>query len=281
MRIKSVEHKFSDQNTVLLLIQEVYKFIYDKYEYEYESVDDETFTRFILDSIYLKDISSDTILHKVIGCITSLQLYDELYCRASKYFSAEDFLDYARQIVIESGVNPHLIPKYFYYDSSKSDDEEYDEAIFEQRWDDANHHFFLSCLNRFPSQVFDYFWNKPDILMSFNLKVANKLKNFKVEDHSVLERNGQVKRLYLPKWLKDIINYRENGLCYYCQCPLTQTFQANQDTHLDHLVPIACGGSNDPTNFVLSCPKCNHSKGVEILSVHPTYYWPNTKDYFS
>lgn len=30
--------------------------------------------------------------------------------------------------------------------------------------------------------------------------------------------------------------------------------------HLDHVVPIAFGGTNDPHNIVVSCNTCNHTK---------------------
>jgi len=33
--------------------------------------------------------------------------------------------------------------------------------------------------------------------------------------------------------------------------------------HVDHLIPIARGGHNDPSNIVISCPHCNDSKGAK------------------
>jgi len=32
------------------------------------------------------------------------------------------------------------------------------------------------------------------------------------------------------------------------------------DYHVDHLVPLARGGHNNPSNIVISCPHCNYSK---------------------
>jgi len=48
-----------------------------------------------------------------------------------------------------------------------------------------------------------------------------------------------------------------DGLCFYC------SGLANQ---ADHVVPIAMGGSDDPSNLVPSCGPCNSSKGKNRLS---------------
>lgn len=41
-------------------------------------------------------------------------------------------------------------------------------------------------------------------------------------------------------------------------------------TEIDHLVPIAIGGSEtDPTNCVAACRTCNRQKGTRILAPRP------------
>lgn len=50
---------------------------------------------------------------------------------------------------------------------------------------------------------------------------------------------------------------RQKGKCYYCKAKL--------DTyHIEHIIPIVRGGTNDPSNIVLSCPPCNLSKGSKL-----------------
>jgi 5-methylcytosine-specific restriction endonuclease McrA len=51
----------------------------------------------------------------------------------------------------------------------------------------------------------------------------------------------------------------QKGRCYYCQIKLIEY-------HVDHIVPIIRGGSNEPSNLVLACPHCNMSKGTKLLS---------------
>lgn len=50
---------------------------------------------------------------------------------------------------------------------------------------------------------------------------------------------------------------RQHGYCYYCQCKLGSNRRA---FHVDHVVPLSRGGSNDPENLVIACPSCNISK---------------------
>ena len=52
------------------------------------------------------------------------------------------------------------------------------------------------------------------------------------------------------------ITDEQNGLCFWCGTVL-------QEYHIDHLVPIAKGGTNYPDNLVISCPTCNVSRGAK------------------
>ena len=49
--------------------------------------------------------------------------------------------------------------------------------------------------------------------------------------------------------------------CAYCQGALTKF-------HIEHVVPIDKGGLNILRNIVISCPRCNTSKGTKDLE-----YW--------
>lgn len=51
----------------------------------------------------------------------------------------------------------------------------------------------------------------------------------------------------------------QQGLCAYCGIRLFDEY------HIDHVVPLARGGTNWPDNLLLACPTCNSSKGDKLL----------------
>lgn len=52
---------------------------------------------------------------------------------------------------------------------------------------------------------------------------------------------------------------RQRGRCYYC----TQKVKWG-DHHIEHVIPLSRGGSNDISNIVISCAPCNLSKGSKL-----------------
>ncbi len=47
---------------------------------------------------------------------------------------------------------------------------------------------------------------------------------------------------------------RQRGKCYYCKTKVGKKY------HVDHIIPLARGGSNGPENIVIACSTCNLSK---------------------
>jgi hypothetical protein len=52
----------------------------------------------------------------------------------------------------------------------------------------------------------------------------------------------------------DRLKKLQRGLCAYCKIALKKKY------HIDHITPLAGGGSNWPSNLQLCCPTCNHQK---------------------
>ena len=50
----------------------------------------------------------------------------------------------------------------------------------------------------------------------------------------------------------------QKGRCWWCQGKLGDEY------HIDHRIPLSKGGSNDPSNLVVSCPTCNLSKSNKM-----------------
>lgn len=52
---------------------------------------------------------------------------------------------------------------------------------------------------------------------------------------------------------------RQKGKCYWCGVRIK-----DNKYHVDHIIPLARGGTNDPSNLVVACPKCNLSKSDKL-----------------
>lgn len=50
---------------------------------------------------------------------------------------------------------------------------------------------------------------------------------------------------------------RQGRVCFYCGCALTKF-------SVDHFIPLSRGGSNGPSNLVLSCHSCNCRKAAKM-----------------
>jgi 5-methylcytosine-specific restriction endonuclease McrA len=57
-----------------------------------------------------------------------------------------------------------------------------------------------------------------------------------------------------------VIYDRERGHCFHCGQPIS--FDA---FHVDHLVPVAAGGSDEMDNLAASCAPCNLAKSDSIV----------------
>lgn len=69
--------------------------------------------------------------------------------------------------------------------------------------------------------------------------------------HIAKERE-KARKLKRSQWWLDKLN---QGLCHYCG----QKFQSRELT-MDHVVPVARGGTSTPGNIVPACKGCNASK---------------------
>ena len=55
---------------------------------------------------------------------------------------------------------------------------------------------------------------------------------------------------------------RDGWVCTYCDC---DTSLPENGYAIDHVYPLAKGGSNDIDNLTMACRSCNSSKGDKIL----------------
>jgi 5-methylcytosine-specific restriction endonuclease McrA len=134
---------------------------------------------------------------------------------------------------------------------------------------------FKKGLKDISNSAFHQIWIRPGLLLAFNLKIAESVKLLKKSDYKYLKNDGVFERpTSFPKWTHNIVKYRERGLCFYCNKNVANSITPNQEYDIDHLVPLAKGGTNDATNLILSCPECNNKKRASIVLIEDKYYWP-------
>ena len=66
--------------------------------------------------------------------------------------------------------------------------------------------------------------------------------------------------------LRASIEERAKGRCEYCQAPQRV---CGYRFHLEHVVPVALGGSNTLSNRALACASCNLAKADKIRGRDP------------
>jgi hypothetical protein len=54
--------------------------------------------------------------------------------------------------------------------------------------------------------------------------------------------------------------YRRSPVCRWCRKPL-----GIDEATIEHVIPLACGGSHRIGNLVLACWKCNHERGCRAV----------------
>lgn len=104
-------------------------------------------------------------------------------------------------------------------------------------------------------EVFTLLFSDREAMKAFNLNIANYL-------------GVKTPRCtYWPKWLERALFCREKGLCALCKSDLTSLFHTHGKLAIDHIVPIALFGVNDPTNLQILCEVCNSKKsGNEVIT---------------
>ena len=91
-------------------------------------------------------------------------------------------------------------------------------------------------------------------------------------DEDTGEPEDIIERRSFPEWAKRAVHARERGCCAHCGVRITMELEASG--HVDHIVPLAAGGSNDLVNLQLLCQACNLEKSAHkwpVRSSIPKY----------
>jgi 5-methylcytosine-specific restriction endonuclease McrA len=86
----------------------------------------------------------------------------------------------------------------------------------------------------------------------------NNPEKARAKDH---RKRALKKRATIADCTAAIANLKKITLCHWCDALLTKT------THtIDHVVPLARGGTHAPDNLVVACRSCNSSRGAKLVS---------------
>ena len=71
---------------------------------------------------------------------------------------------------------------------------------------------------------------------------------------------------YVPKELAQKVRNSAQNRCGYCLSPQRLVMARLE---IEHIIPIAKGGTNDETNLWLACPLCNNHKSDKTSATDP------------
>ncbi len=214
-----------------------------------------------IESVIEKDLNDYLFTHIIADLRCNIYNKNNpisLYCSEYKI----DFLDLSDQV---------------------NDDNEFLDDVSWQIWYDycygsIPNEIFEQLIPKIGIEVFEILFSNRIFLQNFNALLSQKIKEipFCEDNYDILRSDGVLHRCtYWPTWLKDALFFREKGKCAICSCDLSRLLNTDTKPNIDHIVPLALGGTNDPTNFQWICYECNHRKlGHTVITTNRfNTYW--------
>lgn len=122
---------------------------------------------------------------------------------------------------------------------------------------------------RFPEKTSEGYKNICPCINTQGYQDCHEYKKTKKRYTRIREQKPfQRKRQWLSFELRQQVAARDKYKCVYCGVSVHHS-----KCHVDHIVPLAKGGSNEISNLCLACEACNLKKGEQI--------WHRDKVYFS
>ena len=197
-------------------------------------------------------------------------------------FIHEDELDYAirktgYEYIIDNIVDTLLFYKIDYPDMTEEEKNDI-ELKEEYYWHLIELYYKLTPI--IVEETFTILYMDKGLLKEFNESISEIITEMKTDNYKMyLEKNGVVKQCtYLPKWLKNGLFFRDKGRCQICGKDLTCLLSTDNKINYDHIVPLDQGGSNDPSNFQLTCEICNtfkESRFTTTKNLMPLFWGPD------
>jgi HNH endonuclease len=210
-------------------------------------------------------IEPRTALHKALDYLADI--YFHLYAYDDVDFAPDlvgEFADYVRWMFSEMGM------------TAPTEFSSLDPDVL-RRARDEHRNAFSYGLHNIVVSAYAIAWQRKTLMFDFNMKLAERIRPLKKTNSPVLEADGRLPRGYFPSWLVNSIQHRDRGLCQQCGRPALAVFGSVESPHIDHMVALAIGGGNDPTNLQLLCGNCNLAKGAKMIEIRDEFSWPNAR----
>ncbi len=237
---------------------------------------------------FYKPYQKFSILHEFIEFIVDRLFYEELYRidfqnKSNEYNRVKDVHPYAdliRELPINGALREYGMVHIGFLQWLSDYGISYDKVEI----DIANDYYsylqesglYYGLLDRLVSEVFFLLFSNRKILLDFNSLIAEVISTERIDEMAGDKKvnfssDGRLKRVYIPRWVKRAVFFRDRGRCVLCNKDLTNLVSLNNKEYFDHMVPLVKGGTNDVTNMQLLCHRCNTKKSGKISSTSMFY----------
>jgi hypothetical protein len=141
------------------------------------------------------------------------------------------------------------------------DPEDEDDAL--EAWTQDHESAFLSLFRYYSREAEHILFLNRHFLLSFHSSLAEFLR---VSVGKGRTPSIPIPRVTIPAWVKRAVFFRDAGRCALCNTDLSGLLDIEKDEHYDHMVALASGGVNDPTNIQLTCRRYNLKKHKNAAS---------------
>lgn len=140
---------------------------------------------------------------------------------------------------------------------------------------------FQGLLQQISDEVFFVLFMNRNFLYHFNKQISTRIAKIKTQDFPddsriLFKKDGFLRRVNIPVWVKKAVFYRDRGICSNCQKDISGLINIHNSKHFDHIIPLASGGLNDISNFQLLCEACNlgkKDKEIQVSKIYERWYW--------
>jgi len=210
-----------------------------------------------------------TVLHRYIFAMLAVEHRRDYRKNSDIYEEAPEMIANVEVLLRAYGIE---VTAYEAYDGSALEGE---DCFYE--WFLAHEDQFEELWEKMTDEVFHLLFGNRAFLLKFNVALAAYIRENDVKiSPEFLSDSGTIRRTFMPKWVRDAVFFRDHGRCVFCHADLSGLLSLDQLDHFDHIVPLAAGGVNDPSNIQLLCEPCNLKKSASEPSTGLRYpaWWP-------